>query len=190
MRRFLVRALLPSPAVGAAIAVFAATLGQPNNPDTLWHLAIGRWIFAHHAVPDINRFYYSTTAGFGYDYSWLSQAVLFGAYRLLGGSGIAILNSVVAGFIFYLLYKLLERNSANLLVNFAVLGLAFATITAYLSGRPVMFTVAFLTLEVFILSGFVQSRSSHLSPHSSLLPPPSSLLPPHLADSPDDGPVG
>ena len=33
------------------------------------------------------------------------------------------------------------------------------TITAYLSGRPVMFTVAFLALEIFILSGFVQSRS-------------------------------
>lgn len=88
---------------------------------------------------------------------------------MLGGAGIAILNSVVAGFIFYLLYKLLERNSTNLLVNFAVLALAFATITTYLSGRPVMFTVAFLTLEVFILSGFVQSRPSLLSPHSSLL---------------------
>ena len=78
---------------------------------------------------------------------------------MLGGAGIAILNSVVAGFIFYLLYKLLERNSANMLVNFAVLSLALVTMTVYLSGRPVMFTVAFLTLEVFILSGFVQSRS-------------------------------
>jgi hypothetical protein len=165
VRRFLLRALLPSPAVGAAIAAFIAMLARPNNPDTLWHLAIGKWIFAHGAIPDISRFYYSATAGFGYDYSWLSQAILFGAYRLLGGAGIAILNSVVAGFIFYLLYKLLERNSANLLVNFVMLGLALMTISTYLSGRPAMFTAAFFALEIFILSDFVQLRGNQTQRH-------------------------
>jgi hypothetical protein len=159
MRRFLLRAFLPSPAICAAIAAFIATLAKPNNPDTLWHLAIGRWIFAHHALPDISCFYYSATSGFGYDYSWLSQVLLFGAYRLLGGAGIAILNSVVAGFIFYLLYKMLERNSANMLVNFVVLGMALMTISVYLSGRPVIFTVAFLALEILILSDFTLSPS-------------------------------
>jgi len=157
VRRFLVRALLPSPGVVAAIAAFAAALARPSNPDTLWHLAIGKWIVTHHAVPDINRFYYSATAGFGYDYSWLSQAVLFISYRWLGGAGIAILNAVVAGFIFYLLYRLLERDNANMLVNIAVLCLALVTTTAYLSGRPVMFTVVFFTLEVVILSGWAAS---------------------------------
>jgi hypothetical protein len=177
MRRFLLRAFLPSPAVIAAIAAFIATLAQPNNPDTLWHLAVGKWIFFHHSIPDISSFYYSATTGFGYDYSWLSQAVLFGAYQWLGGAGVAILNSVVAGFIFYLLYKLMERNSTNMLVNFAVLGLALMTTTAYLSGRPVMFTVAFLTLEILILSRFVH-RSSFIAHRSSrlwLIPPMTAL---------------
>jgi len=159
-----------------AIATFAATLARPSNSDTLWHLAVGRWILAHRAVPDISRFYYSATAGFGYDYSWLSQAVLFGAYRWFGGAGMAILNSVVAGFIFYLLYKLLERSSANMLVNSAVLCLALTTTTAYLSGRPVMFTVAFFTLEVFILSGWAATRGQGHSAQSRgnliwLIPP-------------------
>lgn len=140
-----------------AIAAFAASLARPGNSDTLWHLAVGRWIVTHHAVPDISRFYYSGTTGFGYDYSWLAQAILFGAYRWFGGAGIAILNAVVAGFIFYFLYKLLERNSVNMLVNFVVLCLALATTTAYLSGRPAMFTVAFFTLELFILSGWAAS---------------------------------
>jgi hypothetical protein len=152
-----------------AIAAFAATLVRPSNSDTLWHLAVGRWIVTHRAVPDISRFYYSGTTGFGYDYSWLAQAILFGAYRWFGGAGIAILNAVVAGFIFYFLYKLLERNSVNMLVNFVALCLALATTTVYLSGRPVMFTVAFFTLELFILSGFVQPRSSLLTPPSSFL---------------------
>jgi hypothetical protein len=162
-----------------AIAAFAATLSRPSNSDTLWHLAVGRWILTHRAIPDISRFYYSGTTGFGYDYSWLSQAVLFGAYRWIGGAGPAILNSVVAGFIFYFLYKLLERNSVNMLVNFVVLCLAWATTTAYLSGRPAMFTVAFFTLELFILSGWAasQGRVDSVRPYRYLI----WLIPPMVA---------
>ena len=111
-------------------------------------------------MPDINRFYYSPTAGFGYDFSWLSQAILFGAYQWLGGAGIAILNAVVAGFIFYFLYKLLERDSTNMLASFVVLCLALVTIAAYLSGRPAMFTVAFFTAELYILSGWAGYRGA------------------------------
>ena len=42
----------------------------------------------------------------------------------------------------------------HMLVSHAVLCLALVTTTAYMSGRPVMFTVAFFTLEVFILSSW------------------------------------
>jgi hypothetical protein len=159
VRRSLVRAFVPSPALGAAVAAFVATLACPSNPDTLWHLAVGRWIFAHRAIPDISGFYYSASAGFGYDYSWLSQVLLFGAYRCLGGAGVAILTSAVSGFMFYLLYRLLERDGANMLLNTALLGLALTTLGGCLSGRPMMFTVALLALEVSILSGFARSRS-------------------------------
>ena len=104
---------------------------------------------------------------------------MFGAYQRLGGAGIAILSAVVAGFIFYLLYKLLERHCANVLVNFAVLCIALFTTAAYPSGRPVMFTVAFFTLELFILSGWAASRGqgSSVQPYRSLI----WLIPPIMA---------
>ena len=177
---FLVRALLPSPAVIAAIAAFVATLSRPDNADTLWHLAIGRWISIQRALPDIGSFYYSTVAGSGHNYSWLSQVILSGAYRFLGGAGVAILTSVIAGSIFYFLHKLLEQhgtgrsetgNQSNMLVNFTVLGLALTTIAVYLTGRPMMFTVAFFTLELVILSDFVHSRSKLIW----LIPPMTAL---------------
>jgi hypothetical protein len=66
----------------------------------------------------------------------------------------------VAGFVFYFLYKLLERHNVNMMVNFAVLCLGLATITAYLSGRPAMFTVAFFTLELYVLSGWTVRDSA------------------------------
>jgi hypothetical protein len=172
LRRFLSRALLPGPATAAALAAFIAFLRQPNNPDTLWHLALGRWIVTHGAIPDISQFYYSATSGYGYDYSWLSQLVLFGVYRVLGGAGIAILNAALAGFTFYFLYKLLEGGSRNLLVNFFILGLALVTLTTYLSGRPVIFTIAFFALELSMLADCAQGR---LRPRIWLLVPLTAL---------------
>jgi len=78
----------------------------------------------------------------------------------------------VAGFIFYFLYKLLERHNVNMLVNFAVLCLGLATITAYLSGRPAMFTVAFFTLELYILSDWTLGGTGRRGRHLIWLIPP------------------
>lgn len=78
----------------------------------------------------------------------------------------------MAGFIFYFLYKLLERHNVNMLVNFAVLCLGLATITAYLSGRPAMFTVAFFTLELYILSGWTLGGTGRRGRHLIWLIPP------------------
>lgn len=158
-RRLLLRALVPGPPLVAALAAFGATLGRPGNADTLWHLALGRWLFARHALPDINRFYYSPAAAPGLDYSWLAQALLYAAWRLLGWPGIALLTALTAGFTCYFLYRLLEGESRNLLANLAVIGLALATITVYLSGRPMMFTVALLALVLHLLAAFIRSRT-------------------------------
>ena len=83
----------------------------------------------------------------------------------------------MAGFIFYLLYKLLERDNVNMLVNLAVLCLGLVTTTAYLSGRPVMFTVAFFTLEVFILSGWAEESGQSVQSRRGLI----WLIPPMVA---------
>ncbi|MEO0086383.1 MAG: hypothetical protein ABIK37_07115, partial [candidate division WOR-3 bacterium] len=143
-RQLLVRTLVPSPALGAGLAAFFATLAAPNNPDTIWHVAVGRWILAHRALPDINSFYYSVTTGYGSDYSWLAQVVLYSTYRLLGGAGLAVLTSLVAAFVFYLFYKLLEQHEKNMLVNIVVLCATLPATAGFLSGRPLMFTSAFL----------------------------------------------
>jgi hypothetical protein len=75
------------------------------------------------------------------------------------------------------LYKLLERNSPNLLANLAVLCLALITVTAYLSGRPALFTVAFFTAELFILSGWLASRGQGSRSRGRLI----WLIPPMVA---------
>ncbi len=160
--RLLVRSLVPSPALGAGLAAFIATLAAPNNPDTLWHMAVGRWILEHRALPDISRFYYSATAGYGYDYSWLSQVVLYSIHRFLGGVGVAVLASSVAAFVFYLLYKLLEENEPNMLVNIAVLCVGLLATAGCLSGRPLMFSVLFFTLDVFVLARFTLPGGSRV----------------------------
>lgn len=157
VRQLSIWMLVPSPAAAAGIATFLATLKPPNNPDTLWHLALGKWIAERGCIPNINQFYYTASATPGTDYCWLAQLLLYYADRIPGGTGIVLLNALSAGIIFYVLYKLLEPASSNILLNFTVLALALMPITTYLSCRPVIFTLVFFVLVILILARFVET---------------------------------
>ena len=44
-------------ALAAFVAVLAAGIGLMNDPDIYWHIVVGRWILAHHAVPHADIFF-------------------------------------------------------------------------------------------------------------------------------------
>lgn len=156
MRRFLVRAFVPSPGTAVGGVGFVALLANPGNADMLWHLALGRSIVLSRSLPDINSLYYTPTIAVGRDPSWLSQVILYACYGLFSAAGLAVLNALVGALIFYLLYRLLERGSDNLLLNVAILALAYGAISPYLDGRPAALTVLLLTFELSVLDDFIR----------------------------------
>ena len=66
---FPVRAALPS-LVGAGVYVLLLTLGQRllNDPDSYSHIAVGRWIIAHGAVPASDPFSFSMVGAISMPY--------------------------------------------------------------------------------------------------------------------------
>jgi hypothetical protein len=138
--------------MAAATIAFLGVLRGQGNADLIWHLALGRHIAAARAIPDVNAFYYTPATTPGTDYSWLAQWLFSRLFGLFGGTGLAVLNALVAGATFYLLHGLLARASRNLLLNVAVLAAAFQLIGPYFGCRPVIFTVLFFALFVRLLS--------------------------------------
>src|SRR5579863_6676074 len=78
-----------------ALAVFVVCLIAPSlfaDGDTNWHVAAGRWMLAHGAVPRVDPFSYTFAGKPWLADEWGAEVLLALAYGAGGWSGVAILT--------------------------------------------------------------------------------------------------
>jgi hypothetical protein len=81
-----------------------------SDPDTLWHIAAGRWIYDHGVVPSSDPFSHSMPGAAWTAHEWLSELVLAGVHRLAGWAGLVVLAALAfAATLAYLTRFLLAR---------------------------------------------------------------------------------
>jgi hypothetical protein len=127
-------ATLPWPAampwlVGAGVyALLALHAGQLlNDPDSYWHVAVGRWIVEHGAVPHVDPFSHTMPGAHWIAFEWLSEVLYAAAFDLAGWPGVALLAAAAIALAFALLARLLLRElppAPTLVLTMAALLLA------------------------------------------------------------------
>jgi hypothetical protein len=118
---------------GYLFALFAPQLF--NDGDTYLHLAAGRWILAHHAVPRVDPFTFSF-AGQPWDaHEWLAQLLMAGAFQVGGWSGLAVLIALALALALGLLGAELSRHVIPLAAG-VMLALAASCLSPMLLARP------------------------------------------------------
>src|SRR5215472_16707126 len=75
--------------VAVAIAAFALSFHKIDNFDTWWHLAAGRWIATHHAIPATDTLSFTVPDHPWINLQWGFDLVVYLLQRL---GGIALLN--------------------------------------------------------------------------------------------------
>src|SRR5215471_14864462 len=93
--------------VAAGVYVLLLALGPRllNDPDTYWHIALGRWIFEHHAVPTTDPFSATLQGTHWVAFEWLSQIAFAFAYGLGGWVGVVALAAAAVAIAFGLLAR-------------------------------------------------------------------------------------
>jgi hypothetical protein len=135
----------PSPAAAAAalglvVVVVALAVRTIGDPDLGWHLATGRSIVEHRAIPRVDDVAFSHGA---VRYATVLADVLFyGASRAFGDRGLQVLAGVVAAAIGGVLALAGRRGPAAWLAA----SLALASMNAWVELRPA--TLSFLLLAV------------------------------------------
>lgn len=90
------------PAIIAALAAslaLAVVLFAPqvlNDGDTYWHIATGRWILDHGAVPKADVFSYTRAGAPWQAHEWLSEVAMALSWRAAGWSGVVVLFGIAA----------------------------------------------------------------------------------------------
>lgn len=86
------------------ILLTVASLSPIWSNDYFWHLAAGRWISEHRALPDEDPLAVASSKEHWINGEWLFQVAAYGAYRLIGHDGIAVARGLVVAALFTFLY--------------------------------------------------------------------------------------
>ena len=69
---------------------------QLTDPDPWWHLATGRWIVEHHAIPRVDPFSFTVAGAPWHAVDWLADLAMYGAWALGGAGGLGALTALAA----------------------------------------------------------------------------------------------
>jgi hypothetical protein len=163
-------ALLPSWPLVMGLFAFAQTLADPaavlGDPDTYLHIAAGRWMFLHHALPVHDPFSYTKAGALWVVHEWLSEIVLAAVYDVGGWSGLVLLTGACFALSAALLTRLLLRDLEPFSALIAVF-LACDVTLAHLLARPHMLA---LPLLVLWCGALFRARDDDMAPPLGLLP--------------------
>lgn len=152
-----------------ALALFAVCMiDQPMfaDGDTNWHVATGRWILAHRAVPLTDPFSYTALGRPWVAHEWLSEVLMALAWRGAGWSGVMALTGAAAATALALVAAELRRSLGTLSVIVA-LGLGAMVLAPHLLARP---HILALPLLVLWIAQLLKARRRGRPPPLWLLP--------------------
>ncbi len=81
--------------------------------DPWWHLATGKWIFAHHQVPRVDPFSHTCSGCKWIDLCWLFQVLAYLSYKAGGLKGFWFLKVALVILTMGAFYLFLRRRTAN-----------------------------------------------------------------------------
>jgi hypothetical protein len=140
------------PAVGLLVAYIGFC-----DPDTCWHLALGKWMFAHGSLPRVDPFS-SNIHDFVFiskdfpliQHEWMSDFVFYGIFAGLGAIGLLVLTAVLSICSFVIIPATLMRlKGASQTVALICIALTLWASAFRLWVRPEAFS--FLCMSALIL---------------------------------------
>jgi hypothetical protein len=157
--RFLFLWIIPTAVVASVCIVSRVVL---SDGDTFWHIAAGRWIIDHGAVPKTDPFSFTFRGRPWVAHEWLSEVAFAAAFGLAGWSGVVLLTAFAAGALIAVMAGWLLRWLSPL-STFLALTLAFSCVTPSLLARPHLLVLPLLALwTVGLLKAREQARAPSL----------------------------
>jgi hypothetical protein len=141
--------LVPSWPLILGLAVFARALAQPmallKDPDTYLHIAAGRWMLEHCALPTQDPFSHSLAGASWVPHEWLAEIILAMVYRVAGWSGLVLLGAAAFAAAIALFTRYLLRHCEPFSALIAAT-LGAALVLGHLLVRPHLLALPLLVL--------------------------------------------
>jgi hypothetical protein len=145
----------------AAIAIFIIIAIQAVAPirsyDFFWHLATGRWIVDHHALPKFDPFTLAAANVPWINGEWLYEVVLYGASSINGWKGVSYINALFVAALFTIAFWFASRERDYGTAAF-VTAVAFAGGAQLLGIRPAAAAALLIVAAIGVLQSPLDVR--------------------------------
>jgi hypothetical protein len=145
-------------------------LGSPlallHDPDTYLHIAAGRWMLAHRALPAADPFSYTMVGAHWAPSEWFGEVVLAAIYAASGWGGVVVVTAACFGLAIGLLTWFLSRRLEPLPAVIAAL-FGVVLVLPHLLARS---HVLALPLMVLWCGALIAARDDQRGPPWTLLP--------------------
>lgn len=148
------RRIFSFPVMLASLLVVLATLtvrSRFDDPDMWWHLKTGEVIWTTHTIPTTDLFSYTAGHQAFVPQEWLSQVLMYGAYRWAGYSGLMVWLCFFTAALLIAGYVLCTLYSGNVKVGWAGALIIWLFATIGYAVRPHMIGYLLLTIELLLL---------------------------------------
>ena len=153
--------LLP---VAGGLAAYASVLGRGGgvfgDPDPFYHVAVGRWIIAHGAVPRADPFSFSLPGAPWVAHEWLGELMFAVLHRAFGWGGLLFTAAALLAIAIGLLIAALRRHVGDAIALVGALS-AWGLCFPHLLARPHVFALPLLVVWVAALD---EARAAERAP--------------------------
>jgi hypothetical protein len=131
-----------------------------SDPDTYWHIAVGRWILAHHAVPHVGIFSGSMPQALWVPHEWLAETIFASLYDHWGWNGPVLATAAALAMTLAILTRALLRwlEPMHALAGAAA---AWGLVLSRLLARPHILAVPIMVLW---FAALVEARERNRAP--------------------------
>jgi hypothetical protein len=132
--------------IGLCAVVAYSVMAPIREPDFGWHVALGRYIVEHHAVPTTEPFTHTAIGAPEVAHEWVSEVIYYLVIRMVGILGLRWVHAAVTVAILVILFLLLRRDGVT--PSLALFGTFAYVVVAQgrFQIRPLMFDLLCLLL--------------------------------------------
>jgi len=159
MRRFAPIALF--------VAFALAALGPIRNYDFFWHLATGRWIVEHRALPVTDPFAIASDQHEWINGEWLFEVIAYTAHEIVGLLGMSIVRGLLAAAIFTIVFL---RSRRDLLLTAIAFAGAMNTFDLRPSSTALLFVVLAISARTWVAHAIIAALWINVHPSAILAP--------------------
>lgn len=105
------------------------------DPDVYLHVAVGKWIDLHRAIPLADPFSFTSQGQAWVSHEWLSQWLLFKLHHWSGWPGLVLLGAICFGLTLSIIWHAMQQR-LPLIHALALLSLSFACLVTHYNVRP------------------------------------------------------